>query len=387
MPPDHRAIAIDALTRREPGKTLPLCALLEGAARVRCEGTNKRPHLWTGPMRSVAPGPLVGNPVSGRAGGGPAEGAVPDFPPLPRTEALPAPRPCPPDPNHATCLDERARRAAADGDWGGIARACELHTDARWAGECVFQNTEFAMSAAGVNSYPAAASSCLDARVFVPNCETHVVGSLADNLDLSIADATGLIERTWVGDAGTASRVWAMDMFSRRRARALATVAGGAPPTDARIVAQLRMFRAIALVRGGTMGVAGFKELTSALLAAESANAPFLPDQGDAERNSWPADAPGEDAFPAILLEEGSRRTWSTDTTIDARICVLEAIAAQQLGNVSVLEEGLREGNVAVRWTAARLLAAARPTAPALKWVQHDSDPRIAAYAAKLPPG
>ncbi len=389
----HRAVAIDALTRMNPGGTLPLCALLESGPRARCEETNRRPHLWTGPMRAVGaestatPAPTVPT----RVAGGPEFGAAPPFPALPRAVATGSLPPCPPDPSHATCLDDRAAQAGGAGDWGAISRICTLHTDARWAGECVFHGVEVGLNAQGAVAYPLAAAACLDARVYAANCETHVVGHLGDALELPTADAVNLIAGAWLGNAGAAraTRAWALDLFWQRRARALAT-APTLPEAASRaeraergaVQRNLRMFRALALVADTGVREREFPVLVQALSDGEVAATPFVVPLGGANRDSWPRDAPGEGEFPAMMLETGSRRTWSADDAVDRRICVLEALAIRRLGDAAALEPGLGDDNVQVRWTAARLLALANPNAAALTSLLNDSDARVAAYAA-----
>lgn len=98
----------------------------------------------------------------------------------------------------------------------------------------------------------------------------------------------------------------------------------------------------------------------------------------------WPTDLPGEEGLGFLPYLQGARRTFASEPRTDARICVLEAAARLRPPDARLLEEGLRDEDRRVRWTAARLLAEVLPDGPALARARQDADPLVRQRAASV---
>ncbi len=393
--PFERIVVITRLTEAHPGETGSLCGMMRrGAARGRCERLNLRPHLWT-------PAPKV---RLDRAAV-PLRSALADVPPDPPE--------CPPRHETHACASGAATLAARHRDARQAAARCRSIADPRWRAECLFWAAELtarppaaaipghassgeAIPASAIpEGYARGVELCLLTGDFASDCLLHLSLNLVS--DAPPADDAAAWAET-ASTLDTIAEVWAA------RDPALGGAAQGAAVVERSWSEALAVAYARADRVGGDLlerSPALAEPHVRASAAARLLAHPPASGEGPQDLESWTAaledaltrrGAEGAPAGPAgefsgtvdLWLEApdreaipylgASRRISSSDPTVDAAICVLEAAARSDglddSARAALLAAGLQHADEGVRWTAARLSKALRmgrkaPTLPA----------------------
>lgn len=381
--PIAQGALLDRLADTRPDAVRSLCAALPtGPARTRCESLNTRPHLW---QKAEKPPPdRSGSTAGSRAW----------------QEIVPEQVPCTTD--RIACQTRAALQRAESGNAASVAGACLAIDSQPWRDECFFQAAERASESDPARGLPLAATLCTSAPRFVVHCLQHLRWQVAIHAPAASADAadwvalregvTGASEQIAVGDAEEA-RAWA----SRTWASALRAayewenpVTGGpldAVPSEA--VPHVTCAAAWRLWNLEAQQVRTLGEWGEALTAALQRRGQAAPSDGRKHRefitarNLWIDVLPGEETFVEIPWLDASRRVLAADARGDALVCILEAAGHDSTPPAALLTEGLRDPDVVVRWTAARLLSAVKAPESRLAVARRDADPRVRARAWK----
>lgn len=383
-----RVALVRAVSDAFPATTKALCELLPGGPeREACEKQNQRPHLrqvqvssteWA----STAQDTEVNSFALSRAL------------PNPWREVAPEAAGCAAE--DRACLDAAAKARAGSGDARGAAAACAAITSPLWRAECMFQAAETATDGTGAVSAQAG-TLCLGASDLLGRCLEHVVKRTGQRAPRAGSSTDGerwarLAEAITGGAAALAStdadlalqledHGWA---FALRVAYAQESAPNGAPLAviPERASPHLRASLAWRLwALEGTQGrdlAAWQARLAEALADRSTYEAPRrpIPDLSQAVARLWEP-LPGEEALPQIPWLGPARRTLGEDEPADLLICLLEAAARSEPLAEPLFAEALKHPSARVRWTAARLLSAVKPSSRVL--VKGDRDPLVRA--------
>lgn len=390
--PMVRAFMIEAIFEQDPSAADSYCPLLpDGMVQQRCKRIAADPTRWSlDPER-----PTQGRLRLGELAVVLAPGPTFRHTPLPRGEVAT----CPPEiPTH-TCRTARAIEAGLLGDAPAAAGACEGIASARWRDACMAEASAAACQEGSLDSCGIAAELCLEAGAVAAPCLAQIAGQLAasapateggspDDWATLVRRVRELRTRLQPIDAILAdrleARIWAETLML---AYGLARSPNGAIlellPPEAVPHARAAIAWRLAVNPEQTTLAERAAHVGERMARTErrKGGQPMAASRVQV-RSLWHENMPGEETIAWTAFMQSARRAISSNPDTDARICVLEAGARLSPPAQGLLEQGLRDEDPLVRWTAARLLAQVAPESASLGRARKDSDPLVAQRAA-----
>lgn len=389
-----RAHLVEAIFESDPAAAESLCPLLpEGLVQDRCARIAADPQSWSLDPSRPAQSKLRLGELAVVLSPGPTF----RLRPLSRSEATT----CPPEVPSSTCKTARAIQAGILGDAPAAAGACEGIASARWRDACMAEAATAACDRSRLDTCGIAAELCLEAGAVRAPCLSSVAHTLAASAPSteggSPDDWAALTRR--VRELRTrlepsdpiladrmAGRVWAeATMLAYGLARAPNGSVLELLPAEVEPHARAAIAWRLS-VRKDEASLPERAALVAELLARRErrkGGTVMAPTRVQV-RSLWHEDLPGEESIAWTAFLQGVRRATATDAKVDARICVLEAAARLSPPSQALLEEGLRDDDALVRWTAARLLAQLLPDSEALARARRDPDPLVQQRAASV---